>query len=161
MSLGFASQPDIHSSSLMLAHSYQIKSIVCLTELYVTTTYVGLPWQLSWYRIHLQCRRPWFNSWVGKIPLQYSWASLVAHIVKNLPAMQETWVRSLSWKDPLEEGMATHSNILTWRITMDRGAWQVTVHGVAESQPRLSHYAQHSTTYISSLLLARKKFLTN
>ena len=47
-------------------------------------------------------------------PLQCSWASLVAQTVKNLPAMCETWVRSLDWKDPLEEGMATHSIILAW-----------------------------------------------
>ena len=45
-------------------------------------------------------------------PLQYSWASLVAQLVKNLPAMQETWVRSLGWEDPLEKGKATHSSIL-------------------------------------------------
>ena len=43
--------------------------------------------------------------------------------------MQETWVRSLGWEDSLEEGMATHSNILAWRIPMDRGAWWATVHG--------------------------------
>ena len=43
-------------------------------------------------------------------------ASLVAHLVKNLPAMQETWVRSLGWEDPPENGKATHSNILAWRI---------------------------------------------
>ena len=43
-------------------------------------------------------------------------ASLVAQLVKNLPAMQETWVRSLGWEDPLEKGMATHSSILAWRI---------------------------------------------
>ena len=49
-------------------------------------------------------------------PLQYSWASLVAQLVKNLPAMYETWVRSLGWEDPLEKGMATHSSILAWRI---------------------------------------------
>ena len=48
--------------------------------------------------------------------LQYSWASLVAQLVKNLPAMQETWVRSLGWEDPLEKGKATHTSILTWRI---------------------------------------------
>ena len=49
--------------------------------------------------------------------------------------MQETWVRSLGWEDPLEEGMTTHSGILAWRIPMDRGAWQATVHvyGVSES----------------------------
>ena len=44
------------------------------------------------------------------------WASLVAQLVKNLPAMQETWVRSLGWEDPLEKGKATHSSILAWRI---------------------------------------------
>ena len=49
-------------------------------------------------------------------PLQYSWASLVAQMVKNPPAMQETWVRSLGWEDPLEKGKATHSSILAWRI---------------------------------------------
>ena len=48
---------------------------------------------------------------------------LVAQRVKNLPAMQETWVRSLGWEDPLEEGMATHSSILSWRIPMGRGGW--------------------------------------
>ena len=47
--------------------------------------------------------------------------------------MQETWVQSLGWQDPLEEGMATHSSILAWRIPMDRGAWQAIVHGVKES----------------------------
>ena len=55
-------------------------------------------------------------------------------MVKNPPAMQETWVSSLGWEDPLEEGMATHSRILAWRIPMGRGAWWATVHGVAKSQ---------------------------
>ena len=111
----------------------------------------------------LQCRRPWFDSWVGKIcwrrdrlptpvflgfpgglagkesacnagdlgsipglgrspgegidyPLQYSWVSLVAQLVKNLAAVQETWVQSLGWEDPPEKGKATHSSILAWRI---------------------------------------------
>ena len=57
-------------------------------------------------------------------PLQYSWTSLMAKMVKNLPVMQETWVWSLGWGDPLEEGMVTHSwrmeNILAWRMAMDR-----------------------------------------
>ena len=44
------------------------------------------------------------------------WASLVAQVVKNLPAMQKAWVQSLSWEDPLEKGMATHFSILAWRI---------------------------------------------
>ena len=62
--------------------------------------------------------------------LQYSWASLLAQTLKNLPAMWETWIQSLGWEDPLEEGMAIHSSILAWRIPMDRGAWKATVHGI-------------------------------
>ena len=49
-------------------------------------------------------------------PLQCSWVSLVAQLVKNLPAMWETWVPSLGWEEPLEKGKATHSSILAWRI---------------------------------------------
>ena len=49
-------------------------------------------------------------------PLWYSWASFVAQLVKNPPAMQEAWVRSLGWEEPLEKGKATHSSILAWRI---------------------------------------------
>ena len=49
-------------------------------------------------------------------PLQYYWAFLVAQLIKNPPAMRETWVRSLGWEDPLEKGKATHSSILAWRI---------------------------------------------
>ena len=63
----------------------------------------------------------------------------MAQTVKNLPAVQETWVQSLGWEDPLEESMATHSSILAWRIPMDRGAWCATVHGVAKSWTRLSN----------------------
>ena len=58
----------------------------------------------------------------------------MAQIVKSLPTMQETWVRSLGWKDLLEEGMATHSSILAWRIPMDRGAWWATGHEVTKRQ---------------------------
>ena len=79
-------------------------------------------------------------------PLQYSclenpmdqgawWATVhgvaksrtLAQLVKNRPAMWETWVRSLCWDDPLEEGMASHSSILAWRSPMDRGSWWATV----------------------------------
>ena len=49
-------------------------------------------------------------------PLPYSWASLVPQLVKNPRAIQETWVQSLGWEDPLEKGKATHSSILAWRI---------------------------------------------
>ena len=70
--------------------------------------------------------------------LCYSWSSLVAQMVKNPPALRETWVQSLGWEDPLEEGMATHFSTLAWRIPMDRGVLQATVHGVAKSRTRLN-----------------------
>ena len=67
-------------------------------------------------------------------------------MVKNLPAVRDTWVQSLGWEDPLEEGMATHSSILAWRIPMDRGAWRATVHGVTESDMTVT---KHSTAYLN------------
>ena len=66
----------------------------------------------------------------------------VAQTVKNPPATQESWVLSLGWEDPLEEGMATHSNILAWRIPVDRGAWRATAHGVA----RVGHETEPLST---------------
>ena len=71
-------------------------------------------------------------------PVFFLRASLVAELVKNPPAMQETLVRFLGWEDPLEEGIATQSSILAWRTPMDRGAWWATVHRVTKSQTGLS-----------------------
>ena len=71
-------------------------------------------------------------------------ASLGAQLVKNLPAMREIWVWSLSWEDPLEKGKAIHSNILAWRIP-----W--TIHGVAKSWTWLSNF--HSLLYTINLLI--------
>ena len=71
--------------------------------------------------------------------LNHEHASLVAQLVKNPSAKRETWVRSLAWEDPLEEGKATHSNILTWRIAC------TIVHGVTKNQTRLSDFHQTST----------------
>ena len=91
---------------------------------------MGLPWQLSWEII--ACNAGDLSSIPGSgrspgegigYPLQNSWASLVAQMVKNLPAKQEIWVRSLGLEDSPEECMATYSSILAWRILMDRGAW--------------------------------------
>ena len=70
-------------------------------------------------------------------------------MVKNLPVMRATWVRSLGWKDPLEEGMETHPSILSlenlaWRIPKNRGTWLAIVHGVTESQTPAANSAQHS-----------------
>jgi len=62
----------------------------------------------------------------------------MAQMVKNLPAMWETWVRSLGWEDPLEKGTATHSNCL--ENSMDRGAWQATVHGITKCWTQQSNF---------------------
>ena len=58
----------------------------------------------------------------------------MAQMVKNPPAMQEIWVQSLDWEDPLDKEMATHSSTLAWKNPTDGGAWWATVHGVAKSQ---------------------------
>ena len=65
-------------------------------------------------------------------PLQYSWASLVAQLVKNLPAVRETWVRSLGWEDPLEEEMATHPSVLAWEIPREEQPGGLQSTGVTE-----------------------------
>ena len=72
-----------------------------------------------------------FSKWIKEFP--------ASSMVKNQPAMWETWVQPLGWEDALEEGMATHSIILDWRIPTDRGGWQAMVHGVVKSQTQLSN----------------------
>ena len=81
-------------------------------------------------------------------PLQYSWASLVAQLIKNPPAMRETWVQSLGWEDPLEKGKATHSSILAWRIQ-----W-TTVYGVTKI--RLNNFHFHKRSQIVKGILRKK-----
>ena len=71
--------------------------------------------------------------------------------------MLETWVRSLGWEDPLEKGMAIRFSILAWRIPMDRGAWQATVHGVTKSQTGLRDEAQHTLKRVLLLAAMLKK----
>ena len=82
-----------------------------------------LPWQLSGKESTCNAGDPSSIRGLGRstgegigYPLQYSWASLVTQLVKNLPAMRETWVQPLGWEGPLEKGEATHSSILAWRI---------------------------------------------
>ena len=65
------------------------------------------------------------------------WAFLIAQMVKNLPTVQEIWVRSLGWEELLEKETATHSSYSCLKNPMDRGAWQATVRGVTKSQTRL------------------------
>ena len=72
--------------------------------------------------------------------------SIASLVFKFPPAMWETWVWSLGWEDPLEEGMATHSSILAWRIPMDRGAWWATIRRVAKSWTWLERVRKHVHT---------------
>ena len=72
-------------------------------------------------------------------------AAMVAQMVKNPPAMQETWVWSLGQEDPLEEGMATHSSVFAWRIPVDREAWWATVHGVTNRHDWATKYIHSSS----------------
>ena len=79
-------------------------------------------------------------------PLQYSWTSLVAQLVNNMPTMWEAWVQSLGWEDSLEKGKATHSSILAWRIP-----WTV-AHGVAKSRTQLRDFHFTSLQWIPKVL---------
>ena len=85
-------------------------------------------------------------------PLQYSWASLAAQLVKNPPAMWETWVWSLGWEDPLEKGKATHSSILAWRIP-----WTVSPMGL-HSRTLLRDFHFHNQTIQNNTLCTESKF---
>ena len=81
--------------------------------------------------------------------LQYSWASLVAQLGKNPPAIQETWFQSLGWGDPLEKGTATHCNTPAWRMP-----WTAqSVHGVPKSGTRLSDFHFYVSLVSYSLFL--------
>ena len=72
----------------------------------------------------------------------------MAQLVKNPPAMRETWVQSLGGEDPLEVSMTTHSSILAQRIPMDKGAWWAAVHGVSKSRLQLS--TAHGLKFMAS-----------
>ena len=102
--------------------------------------YLSAYWSVAYISAH--CYFPLYAillSFTGGFRQRHSmwWASLVAQLVKNPPAMRETWVRSLGWEDPLEKGKATQSSILAWRIP-----W--IVHGVTKSQTRLSDFHKNS-----------------
>ena len=140
---------------------YKLETSLCILILInvIPSAWNSLPIFLSWNRLrlvlqHLAClaasNKPSLTPypiWFTRICFLCSWYTLcsVAQTVKNPPVTQETWVRSLGWEDPVEEDMATHSSILAWRISMDRGAWWATVHGVTKSQTWPSNYAQHSS----------------
>ena len=80
-------------------------------------------------------------------PLQHSWASLVTQLVKNPPAVWETWVRSLGWESPLEESMAIHSSILAWRILWTEEPGGLSPWGLKE--PDMTERLLRSTSEVS------------
>ena len=86
----------------------------------------------------------WWQA-LGNILLCTKWASLVAEMVKNPPATQEIWFQSLGWEDPLEEGMATQSSILAWRIPMAEEPGRLQSMGSQRVRP--DRVTKHSTTY--------------
>ena len=133
----------LYSKPLLLlfvttAHNYFKNSIQTFLFIWSSWKITRSKWQFPW--LHMTTYQGFPDSSVGKefawnsgdsslipgsgrspgeeivYPLQHSWASLVAQLVKNLAAMQETWVRSLGWEDPLEKGTAAHSSIQTWTI---------------------------------------------
>ena len=84
-------------------------------------------------------------------PLQYFWASLVTQMVKHLPTMQETWVRSLGWEDPLEKEMATHSSTLAWKIPRTKEPGRL--------QSMESQRVQPPNTYVDHMYFLLTSFL--
>ena len=105
-----------------------------------------LLWTLG-YMSHFKLVALVFFRYVPRRGITGSYVSLVAQMVKNLPAMQETWVWSLGWQDPLEEGMSTHSSILASRIPMDREPA-----GYSPWDGRVGHYwaPKHRIAHINS-----------
>ena len=102
---------------------HNLQAILCQSHLWAVMWWLGFPGSSAGKESACNVRDPSSIPGSGRspgegisYPLQYSWASLVAQMAKNPPAMRETWVWSLGWEDPLEESMATHSSILAWRV---------------------------------------------
>ena len=107
-----------HHHNLTLEYSHHCKKIshaVCNQSSFLPSPSC---WQLLIYFLSLWICLDSSHKWSNKIYdcLCLTWASLVAQLIKNVPAMWKTWVWSLGWEDPLEKGKATHSSILAWRI---------------------------------------------
>ena len=92
-------------------------------------------------------------------PLQYPWASLMAQLVKNPPAMWETWVQSLGCEDPLEKGKATHSNILAWRIPWGHPIQSMGSQRVTHNQATFTHST--GIIMLTFTIALRKQYIHN
>ena len=102
-----------------------IIAVIILVINYTVSFICGFGYWLNLRITLIRTRETYFCIFIISIddnmaPLILNLTSLVVQLVKNLPVMQETWIQSLGWEDPLEEGMVIHSNILAWRIPMER-----------------------------------------
>ena len=128
-------------------------------EILHLTQRFGIPWWLRQERIRLQCRRPEFDSWVGKIPWRREWLPTPVFWPREFHGLYTPWDHkesdttewlSLSTSNILQESMATDSSVLAWRLHMDRGVWQAIFKGVAKSQTQVTKcewVTKHSTTH--------------
>ena len=138
----------VFKNSSLFVYKDNVGSCECLSNLWSSTWSLKLQKKIAPGSIPGSGRSP--GEGIG-YPLQYSWDSLLAQLVKNPPAMQETWVQSLGWEDPLEKGTTPCSSILAWRIP-----W--TIQGCKESDTTewlsfsLSHiaYSWSSRIYYKS-----------
>ena len=115
----------------------------------------GFPGGASGKEPACQCRRhkrPGLDPWARKIPWRKAWQPPMTQMVKNLPAVQETWVQSLGREDPLEKDMATHFSILAWRIpwTEEPGGLKSRSHKESDTTEQLNHH--HSTLSNSQII---------
>ena len=127
------------------------------------TIYVSMPLFMPFIWSELEYNPTTHTVWVAtpssrgssqprdQTQVSHTRASLVAQSIKNPPAMLETWISSLDWENPLEEGMATHSSTYAWRIPMDREAWQAAVHGITKSRTWLSNSSTHTQYLVSRI----------
>ena len=143
-----------HSEGELIRTSITLPSSRGFLTLNLILTYWGTKASLvsQLVRIHLQCRRPQFDSWVRKIPWwrdRLPTPVFLGFPVESVGKESACNVGDLdsisSWEHPLEEDMGAHTSVLAWRISMDRGAWQASVHGVAKSHTSLSDYAHWGT----------------
>ena len=124
-------------------------------------SYINIPDSSVGEESNCIARNPRLMSGLGRspgegigYPLQYSWPSLVAQLVKNPPAMRETWVWSLGWEGSLEKENATHSNILGWRIPwnpwgrkeLGTTEW-LSLHNIRENRVKVYMESLHTMFY--------------
>ena len=132
--ISFIQSPEWHLFSLLI-FCESCEALLSFREDYENPELRPLSFNIHLYQKSNKGRN--LQTGIKKRHIKNSWASPVAQMVKNQPAVWEACVQPLSWEDPLKKRRATHSNILTWRIPMGRGAWWATVPRVAKSQTSL------------------------